>query len=592
MEARPGTTHHGPPMQVIDCGKTEIDEETFQDYIVSLQEMYTASAYHLIDFNCNHFTADLVGFLSGATIPSWISGQWTINLETQKLTSEGLPTEFLSTPFGQAMRPQIDAMFRRTAPSEHPVAGNSPPTPVASGSSSPSPHGSSLLASIAAQATAPSPAPTLTPDTSPLTLVSSMSNFNSILKQHPAVVVNFTNTPGCPPCRVMKPVFETIASNCAVMYAGKGVRFVEVELGIGEGRDIASGHKVHATPTFMFFQNGNKVDELKGASKKELEMKVETFLEECFPRHPHYKLYLPATEAIPLQAIVSGTLPAFPALLSKLESFGVDGEKVSVLRDRVVPLLEGKVTPTEPDLRSLFTQWTTTSNDLLAPSKPEATFPIIDLWRVGLLSPRISSLLALNLSPSVSPAADPISSILSIASSALATASASTPKPFLLTVLRLLTNLLAPLPLANVLLSSASVSPLQNDITSILVESLLHPDTSVRSTAAGVAMNLASWRHRIAKEQRKGADEMEENASVVEEVSALVEAIGRESDEDVAHRLLAALALLAYLSPSYMSSVQPLLEVLGTKGVIEGKMKGYKKKDVKKLAEEIAGKLC
>ena len=509
-----------------------------------------------------------------------------------KLTSEGLPAEFLSTPFGQAMRPQIDAMFRRTSPSEHPVSGTSPPTTAASGSSSTSPLASSLLSSVAAQATAPSPATTLTPETSPLTLVSSMSNFNAILKQHPAVVVNFTNTPGCPPCRVIKPVYETIASDCAVTYAGKGVRFVEVELGIGEGRDIASGHKVHATPTFMFFQNGKKVDELKGASKKELEMKVETFLEECFPRHPQYKLYLPAIEAIPIQAIVSGTTPAYPALLSKLESFGVQAEKITMLRDRVVPLLDGRVTPAEADLLNLFTQWTLLSNDLLASSKPEATFPLIDLWRVGLLSPRISSLLALNLSPATSPAVDPISSILSITSSALATAPNSTPRPFLLTVLRLLTNLLAPLPLANILLSSASVSPLQNDLTSILVESLLYPDTSVRSTAAGVAMNLASWRHRIAKEQRKGADEMEENACVVEVVSALVEAIGRESDEDVAHRLLAALGLLAYLSPSYTSLVQPLLEVLGTKGVIEGRMKGYKKKDVKKLAEEIAGKLC
>ena len=75
LEARPGTTHHGQPIQKIDCGLTHIDEATFQDYITSLQEMYTADAYHLMDFNCNHFTADVVGFLTGGTIPSWISGQ-------------------------------------------------------------------------------------------------------------------------------------------------------------------------------------------------------------------------------------------------------------------------------------------------------------------------------------------------------------------------------------------------------------------------------------------------------------------------------------------------------------------------------------
>ena len=75
LEARPGTTHHGQPMQIIDCGRTEIDESTFNEYINSLQEMYTPQAYHLIEFNCNHFTADVIGFLTGAEIPKWISGE-------------------------------------------------------------------------------------------------------------------------------------------------------------------------------------------------------------------------------------------------------------------------------------------------------------------------------------------------------------------------------------------------------------------------------------------------------------------------------------------------------------------------------------
>ena len=37
--------------------------------------MYTPSAYHLIEFNCNHFSADVVAFLTGAQIPGWISGE-------------------------------------------------------------------------------------------------------------------------------------------------------------------------------------------------------------------------------------------------------------------------------------------------------------------------------------------------------------------------------------------------------------------------------------------------------------------------------------------------------------------------------------
>jgi hypothetical protein len=79
LESVPGQTHHGQPVQVIDCGTTEIDQDTLNEYILSLQEMYSPAAYHLIEFNCNHFTADVVGFLTGGTIPEWISGEcsWT-----------------------------------------------------------------------------------------------------------------------------------------------------------------------------------------------------------------------------------------------------------------------------------------------------------------------------------------------------------------------------------------------------------------------------------------------------------------------------------------------------------------------------------
>lgn len=56
-------------------GETQLDEETFNEYIESMAEEYTAEKYHLMEFNCNHFTADVVGFLTGGTIPEWISGE-------------------------------------------------------------------------------------------------------------------------------------------------------------------------------------------------------------------------------------------------------------------------------------------------------------------------------------------------------------------------------------------------------------------------------------------------------------------------------------------------------------------------------------
>jgi hypothetical protein len=340
-------------------------------------------------------------------------------------------------------------------------------------------------------------------------------------------------------------VYESLAAELSLSYAGKGVRFVEVELGIGEGKEISGRHGVSATPTFQFFHHGKKMDEMKGATKRELESRVETFLESCFPRHPHRKLYLPAIEGIPIAPITSSTMPAYPALLAKLEGFaGEDRDefKFNVLRNDVVPFLEGKAQLSEAQLKELVNRWSCVTGDLLKILKADQTFPVIDLWRVALLNPKISDIIALNLSPStIAPLSDPITPILNLAASTLAASTISTSKPFLLTSLRLLTNLVAPLHLANLLAASPPPSPLLANIQAktilILVESLLHPDVGVRSAAAGVAVNLTSWRHRNAKDVRKAPEDEDEGEWEIEVVSALLEGIGSESDENVGELL-------------------------------------------------------
>ena len=39
--ATPGTTHHGQPMEVIRLGKTELPLDVVEEYIFSLQEVYS-----------------------------------------------------------------------------------------------------------------------------------------------------------------------------------------------------------------------------------------------------------------------------------------------------------------------------------------------------------------------------------------------------------------------------------------------------------------------------------------------------------------------------------------------------------------------
>lgn len=70
----PGKSHHGPPHQTLSLGETEIDEETFTEYLEEMREVYTADKYHLLEFNCNTFTNECVGFLTGGSIPDYIKG--------------------------------------------------------------------------------------------------------------------------------------------------------------------------------------------------------------------------------------------------------------------------------------------------------------------------------------------------------------------------------------------------------------------------------------------------------------------------------------------------------------------------------------
>ncbi|VTJ89640.1 Hypothetical predicted protein [Marmota monax] len=52
-------------------------------------------AYNLFEHNCNTFSNEVAQFLTGRKIPSYITD---------------LPSEVLSTPFGQALRPLLDSI--------------------------------------------------------------------------------------------------------------------------------------------------------------------------------------------------------------------------------------------------------------------------------------------------------------------------------------------------------------------------------------------------------------------------------------------------------------------------------------------------
>ncbi|XP_063078570.1 desumoylating isopeptidase 1a [Engraulis encrasicolus] len=92
----PGGTMLGPPDSVVELGNTEVNEEIFMEYLSSLGETsYRGDRYRLFEHNCNTFTNEVAQFLTGRKIPSYITD---------------LPSEVLSTPFGQVLRPILDSI--------------------------------------------------------------------------------------------------------------------------------------------------------------------------------------------------------------------------------------------------------------------------------------------------------------------------------------------------------------------------------------------------------------------------------------------------------------------------------------------------
>lgn len=600
----PGRSHHGAPMQVLDMGETSIDEETFTEYLEEMRSHYTADKYHLLEFNCNSFTNDCVGFLTGGSIPSFISD---------------LPTDFLSTPFGQSLRPTIDAMYRRPSPGVPAIPANAPPNPELA---------ASILQSVAAQAQSngdpsyqnrpppPPPLPATQSLTSPIHAITNPPAFHAFLKSHRAAVAFFTSNT-CPPCRMIEPVFERLSEEKGLQEGRDGAGFAKVDIDVGMGRNLAAEYSVRATPTFMFFLDGEKIEEIKGADANELRAQVDLLLFQAFPPHPHTKLSLPAIQALELKPILFSQIPPVDTVLTKLNA-SIDAstwpasatqsqaQVKQTLTTTVTPYLKARflVPPNAPKAPArplpsatpaILTPWAQATASLATALPIETLFPLVDTWRLALLDPAVGAWIA--ATPSFS---DPINLLLPQANSALQTPSKSS-RNYVLTFLRLLCNATSSVPLAQKLLQSS----VRQDVTAVLVPSLLHDDIQVRTAAASLAFNVAAVLQKPRVEAVRTGRRLDEPDDVgdweVEMVSAVVEALDREKDnEEVVHRLTACLAFLLRLS-SFHESHQDLLEALQTRDKLKGKLGkgeywngegGVGKKEVRKLIDEVAGRLC
>lgn len=95
-----------------------------------------------------------------------------------------------------------------------------------------------------------------------VTAIQSFADFKSLIASDKPVVIDFWAT-WCGPCRVISPIFATLSEKYT------NVAFFKVD--IDEQPEIAQEVGIRAMPTFVVFKNGEKIDELVGASPPKLE---------------------------------------------------------------------------------------------------------------------------------------------------------------------------------------------------------------------------------------------------------------------------------------------------------------------------------
>ncbi|GAA5941745.1 uncharacterized protein JCM15063_002659 [Sporobolomyces koalae] len=542
----PGTTHHGAPRKRIAMGDTQLDRDTFFEYIEGMRETYKAERYHLLEFNCNHFTNDVIGFLNGRSIPTEILDQ---------------PRELMATPFGQQMRPMIEQMF------------------VGSNTRSAGDAVNNLLPSLAqaqnsaTQSRTSSDTPSMGSVASNLQIVTSAASLRTTLARSKATALMFTSS-NCPPCAAIKPYFEELART------HPSITCALVETGLGEGSQIAQmtefGGPVSATPTFCFFVGTNKVGECRGADRKELETRIGMLALEVFPPHPHEKLNLPKLAKLSksLAPITYTSFPPLTALASKLASSttSLPPNTSSILSKVVTEYLSSlpippAAAPTTALPSTLLEPWLdATATALSTLSTPGSKFPVVDLLRLALARDAAR----LSTSPEF------LKFLPSLISTLVEDLDVPEPDhPYLLTAIKLVSNLLiSPILVARVL--SKDCLP---NVTKLLIRALLdEKDDKTRTHGAGLAWSIVTriFARRIGNLERGNEETGELVDGVSEEwetelAGAVLEALGREEKSlEVVHRLAATLGLLVYRSPFHEES-KSLLEVLEAKQVLAAK---------------------
>lgn len=521
---RPGQTHHGQPMEIVPLGTTHLPMETILEYLESLKEIYSPESYDLFAHNCNNFTNDFAMFLVGKGIPDHITS---------------LPRRVLETPFGQMLRPQLEQGMRGVTQAPVP----SPATGRGGGG-----EGGQHVNGAASQKH-PNGAAKGAVEDGKVICVSDLSGLERRLASaaDSAATIFFTSST-CAPCRMAYPMFDQLAAEYP--------RATFIKVDINSARDVAAKYQIRATPTFMAFSKGTKVDEWQGADPNLLKSNTERLMNRTWPPHPHTLLKVPTLQYGSLQPVIYSKVPPLDKLMGKLGDAAKDNELAS-LRAFVQKRGEDAREARLPNLQQTGTVFQ--SKVLQLPL--ETRFAAVDLLRCAMVDARVSGFFAQEPeNKTLLSLVDHINGL------------GDCPHNLRLVTLHLACNAFSSHLFAKELLRPDKAGPetLAVSLVQLITSSLLdnaHPTTRV--AAASLAFNFASANYRVRREE--GREGLSEGVQV-ELAASLVETLGAEESTDAAKSLLLALGYLVFCAP-VDGEVLDLMKALDAKGIV-GKVKG------------------
>ncbi|CAD6439525.1 123e1eb5-9b6d-4d6f-bd95-90e901397d17 [Sclerotinia trifoliorum] len=333
---RPGSTHLGKPLQVLELGKTDLPMDVILEYLDSLKAIYTFEAYDLWKHNCNNFSNDFATFLVGKGIPEYITN---------------LPETVLNTPFGRMVQPHFNDYVTLNSMNNGGLLGIQ---------SSEDPQQQASMSQVRH-----------------VTTSTELDNLLKSAKKKCAVI--FFTSRNCAPCKTLYPVFEQLAKD-----AGRKAILIIVD--ISRSYEIATKYGVTTTPSFATYLQGEEEKRWAGGDIATLRANVGLLVQMAFPPHAHESLRLPALRAPDMLPVIYTKVPPLEKLKAKMGP----AADVPAVKGVLHFVSEGQSKPAAethlPDLDAF--SWFLRE----APSKlpTEIMFTIVDLLRCALVDPRLS----------------------------------------------------------------------------------------------------------------------------------------------------------------------------------------------------------